>query len=371
MQSQLLKMAKEDTVNEKPTNKPIKTSSEPTYSLCIPSTIIAKSNAPNLEQATNVAYQVAKAASIFQVSEIVVLDIPPPSAHRQDPVTEIKLTGQAGNSKVKFGDNESDPVTKFSSMLESNGDLHNLDCNAVFFATLLQYFVTPKYLTRAVFRLSKYKKKLKYAEKLPTLSALPFMNNNRVGDHFKEGLTIAKHTPKVQKRNTKVSALKKPKVTKYVNVGETEPLQLAGKEVPVNVRVTVDIKNKKVVSPSVAYGVSGSKAAFGYYVRLAKLISAVFTELSFPEGYTDSVFVNANDYFGGDSRPVTALQETKPITEGNVLFVVGKLDHFEASFKKESIEGISTVTEMFDSELSVPAGLRVEDAVMVGLAKVN
>lgn len=361
---------KSRSVPEKVTNKPTKEARDVTYSLCIPSTIIARSNARNLEQVTNVAYQVAKAATIFQVSEIVVLDIPPQPL-KLNAVSEIKLEGSTGNVKVKFGDNEDDPVSKPTAKkqkveVETSDEL---DSNALLFATLLQYFVTPKYLTKAVFRESKYNKKFKYAEKLPTISSLPFMNNNRVGDHFKEGLTTAKHTPKVQKRGKKVSALKKLTVTKYVNIGESTPLELQGKEVPVNVRVTVDLKNKKVVSPQVAYGISGSKAAFGYYVRLAKLISAVFTELSFPEGYTDSIFVNANEYFNEDAE--TSLERAKCITEGNALIIIGKLKHLETCFKKETIEGVNNVTEMFDSELKVPAGLRIEDAVMVGLAKVS
>lgn len=363
-------MAKRSAVvEEKPTKKPTKVSGDVTYSLCIPSSVISTSNARNLEQVTNIAYQVAKAASVFQVSEIVILDIPPKKS--QETVAEVKLEGSTGNVKVKFGDNDADPVPKSAKKTQGakEQDPDDLDSNAILFATLLQYFVTPKYLTKAVFNASKYNKKFKYAEKLPTLSTLPFMNNNNVGDDFKEGLTTPKHTPKVQKRNKKASALKKLKVTKYVNIGGSTLLELAGKEVPVNVRVTIDVKNKKVVSPQVAYGVSGSKAAFGYYVRLAKLITAVFTELSFPDGYTDSVFVNANEYFG--NGPKTSLDLAQPISKGNVLLVVSKLEHLEHCFKQENIEGISKVTEMFDSELKVPAGLKIEDAVMVALSKIN
>lgn len=363
-------MAKKAAVKpEKPTNKPTKEPSSVTYSLCVPSTIISKTNAHNLEQVTNVAYQVAKAAASFQVSEIVVLDIPPKKT--EETVAEIKLAGNTGNQKVKFGDNELDPIpkSKATETKQASEDVDQLDSNAILFATLLQYFVTPKYLTKAVFQLSKYNKKFKYAEKLPTLSNLPFMNNNNVGEHFKEGLTTPKHTPKVLKRSKKTSATKKLKVTKYVNIGEKTLLELEGREVPANVRVTVDVRNKKVVSPQVAYGITGSKAAFGYYVRLAKLITAVFTELSFPDGYTDSIFINANNYFAKASE--TSLSEAKSVTQGNVLLLIGNLDHFEACFKLETIEGVNLVTEMFDSELKVPSGLRVEDAALVGLAKMN
>ena len=359
-------MAKKTGAPEKPTKKPVKESAPATFSLCVPSTIISSCNARNLEQVTNVAYQVAKAASTFQVGEIVVIDIPP--KRTEAVAAAVRLEGNTGNTKVKFGPDESDPVAQSAAKQSALRDSEDLDSNGLLFATLLQYFVAPPYLTKALFRQSKYNKKFKYAEKLPKLSNLPFMNNNRVGDHFREGLTTPKHTPKVQKRGKKTSVTKL-KVTKYVNIGEETPLELEGKEVPVNIRVTVDLKNKKIVSPKVAYGYSGSKSTFGYYVRLAKLITAIFTELSFPQGYSDSIFINANDYF--TNGPETSLAAASTVTRGNVLLVVGKLDDFLRSFSRETIEGVSDLTDMFDSELKIPAGMRVEDAVMVALAKLQ
>lgn len=43
------------------------------YSLCIPVSVI--DNCKNLEQATHVVYQIAKSAVLFNVGEIVVLDL--------------------------------------------------------------------------------------------------------------------------------------------------------------------------------------------------------------------------------------------------------------------------------------------------------
>ena len=327
----------------KATRKPAKIQSSTKVALCVPSSVISKSNARNLEQITNIAYQIAKAASVYNVSEIVVWDIPTADEIQQ------KLEAEEGPAAEKLVEKEEN------------------ENNALLLATLLQFFVTPPYLVKGVFRASKYNKKFKYAEKLPKLSNLPFMNNNGVIEDFKEGLTVPKHTPKIQKKNKKVSALKKLKVTKYVNVGQSSLLELNGTEVPVNVRVTVDVKNKKIVSPQEAYGVTGSKASFGYFVRYAKSFSSIFTELSFPSGYTESVFVQADDFFGKakDSK----LDTVDKVGKGEVLFVVSNLKDLEYSFSQEKIPGVEQVTEMFDSQVKVPPGLRIEDAALVALAK--
>lgn len=360
----------------KETRKPSKTAGPVQTSLCIPSSVIAKSNASNLEQITYVAYQIAKAAAIYNVAEIVVLDVPSFQARQEkeekDLQKAVQVEGEKGNKKIKFNISNEEIIKEASAATGKDAEVleesSNMENNSLLFATLLQYFVTPPYLVKGVFAASKFNKKFKYAEKLPKLTTLPFMNNNDVARDFKEGLTIPKHTPKITKKNKKVSALKKLKVTKYVNVGDATPLELNGLEVPVNVRVTVDTKNKKIVSPQAAYGVSGNKASFGYLVRFAKTFSSIFTELSFPGGYTESVFVNADNFFSSTSN--SSLPQTEKPKDGQVLLVVGNLHDLEYSFSQDTIPGVEKVTEMFDSEVAVPAGLRIEDAALVGLTKV-
>lgn len=357
-------------VSEEPTRKPTKAQKGMNTCLCIPSTIVSGTNARNLEQVTNIAYQIAKVATIYNVSEIVVLDIPERDASLIKDGSACLESAQASkgdrNKRIVF-DDEISPATK---KLDSSTPSHREDkdnSNSLLFATLLQYFVTPPYLVSSVFSSSIYKNKFGYAEKLPKLSTLPFMNNNGVHRYFREGLSIAKHTPKIQKKNRKTSALRKLKVTKYINIGESKPLELAGNEIPVNVRVTIDLKNKKVVSPQIAYGVSGAKSSFGYLVRLAKSFSSIFTELSFPEGYTESVFVQAENYFGNTAS--TDLSRLEKVSNGNILFVISNIEDLKLSFDQETVEGVKKVTEMFDSQVEVPTGLRIEDAAMIGLTK--
>ncbi|OBA22224.1 DUF171-domain-containing protein [Metschnikowia bicuspidata var. bicuspidata NRRL YB-4993] len=344
-------------------------------SLCIPSSVISQSNASNLEHITHVAYQIAKAATIYNVVEIVTLEIPS-KRDRQDKASDAKesqisLPGDNGNKKIKFNSvAEEKTQSDFQEQTNEGGNDttdKNNENNALLLASLLQYFVTPKYLVKSVFRNSPHVKKFKYAEKLPTLTALPFMKNEGVRKAFKEGFTVAKQAPKIRKKSKKSSAVKKLRVTKYVNIGDSKLFELSGPEVPTNVRVTVDLKNKRVVSPESAYAMTACKASYGYHVRLAKTVTSVFTELSHADGYTESIFVNADNFFGDISE--VHIPEKKNDWQGQILLVIGSLNDLEYVFNQESIDEIDSIAEMFDGQMIVPPGLRIEDAAFVSLAK--
>lgn len=341
---------------EKQTKKPSKSMPQVEVALCIPSTVISHSNARNLQQATFIAYQIAKAATLYNVSEIVVLSIPDTEAVAENSGPKV-VSAATGGQKIMFDEVANSPK------VEQNRN----DDDSLLLATLLQYFVTPPYLVKAVFKDSKFRKKFKYAEKLPKIPSLPFMANNNVHKDFKEGLSVAKKTPKIVKKNKKVSG-KKLSVTKYVNIGGDELLELAGPDIPVNVRVTVDVKNKKVVSPRDAYGVSGNKSTFGYFVRVSRSFTSIFTESTFPSGYTKSYYISCDDFYG---KPDTGIKKETfgDISEGKILLVMSNWKHLEASFLVEAFEGVAKVSELFDGEIEMEQGIRVEDAVMVGLAR--
>ncbi|KAK7678167.1 hypothetical protein QCA50_018845 [Cerrena zonata] len=379
---------KSESVPDKPTKKPSKSLKPTRYSLCVPSSIISNSNAYNLEQITNIAYQIAKTATIYDVAEIVILDIPTSTEKHEQKEKEltkvVELGSDKGGKRIKFNFND-DEVKKedakekpkeVDEALEPTGDDIKNENNSILFASLLQYFITPPYLINSTFANNKYKSKFKYAHKLPKLSTLPFMQNNGVGSDFKEGLTVAKHTPKITNKKTKkkTSQIKKLSVTKYVNIGEDKLLELS-QDVPVNVRVTVDVKNKKIVSPLTAYGTIGNRSSFGYFVRLAKTFSSLFTESSFPDGYTASVYANAGDYFNRTPLEVPESVELSKINVkgGQVLIVVGQLDDINYSFTKDqsNLSGIEGAHQMFDGKLDLPNGVRVEDGALIALTKLN
>ncbi|KAF7999483.1 hypothetical protein HF325_006159 [Metschnikowia pulcherrima] len=355
------------TQSSSETSRPAKVLNNFKTSLCIPSSAISHANASNLQHITHVAYQIAKAAISFNVSEIVVLEVPDKTEQLENDESEFCVVqGNQGNQKIKFDNSTEERAQSVRPEETGTSSSAKNENSALLLASLLQYFVTPKYLVQSVFRANPCRAKFIYAEKLPKISTLPFMSSNAIGGAYKEGFTVSKKAPKVRKRNKKVSAVKKLKVTKYVNVGGSRLVELSGPEVPINVRVTVDMKNKKVVSPEQAYGTSGCKASFGYHVRIAKTITSVFTELSYPEGYTESIFVNADNYFKGS--PLTQLPRKSGEWRGQNLIVIANLRDLKYVFEQESIEGVDSITEMFDAEMAVPAGLRIEDAAFVSMA---
>lgn len=324
-------------------------------SLCIPSTAIRSSNVCNLAHATTVAYQIARLASIYNITEIVILDIPLPV--QQNHSTSLEMSGDFGNKKTVFDQASSTDRANERAQTERGHE-------AVLLATLLQYFVTPPYLVKSLFKANE-RAQLKHATKLPKISAFVISSRLESGN-FREGLSIPKRTPKVSAKSKKTNLQRKLQVTKFVNIGKEKPLVLDGQDVPVNVRVTVDLAQRKVVSPQVAYGLQGSNVSFGYSVRYAGSISSIYTELSVSGGYTETAFVEADDYFSGNSRdPIPSFAKKD---KGTTLLLVGKWLDFENCAARDA--NISSMMDVIDCEIKVPKSLRVEDAAIISLAKI-
>ncbi|KAL6452009.1 LOW QUALITY PROTEIN: YMR310C putative methyltransferase YMR310C [Candida maltosa Xu316] len=341
-----------------PTKKPTKSNPETSLTICIPSTVISSKNAYNLQQITSIVYQIARAACTYKVAEIVVFDVPKDTTAKE----EQKVTS---SGKVVFGDDDEPKNNNKKEEDEKPED-------GLLVASLLQFFITPPYLVKTMFsaHLNKNFKnilpKFKYAFKLPKITTLPFMQNN---EDFKEGMIIPRETPLIKKKNKKVKADHKITVSKYVNIGEKEPLKLEIKrEIPIYSRVTVDLKNKTIVSPLQAYGVIGHKAAFGYHVRMVSEFNKIFTQSPIADGYSSTVFVNAGDYFGKGEVELSEHKESN----GNVLMIISSMKELQVAFKNDTsnvFESIKDVKELFDCKLSIPNGCRIEDAVMIGLTK--
>lgn len=235
-------------------------------------------------------------------------------------------------------------------------------------ATILQYFVTPPYLVKTIFK-QKFWKNFQYAKDLPKLTRLPFMAPDSQSK-YREGLTVP--MGKVSKpQNAKTKEKSKPLTnTKYVNVGYQEYLELSGQQVPVNVRVTVDTSTKKIVSPREAYEDQvGVNSSYGYHVRLASTFAKVFTESAYPEGYTKTLFVSGGEYHHHDKHP--KLPASKAVDGDCLLLIVSKWSELERLFKQDRLEGVDDVKQFFDGEVPVPWGLRVEDSAMYALTKLS
>ncbi|CCK70390.1 RNA methyltransferase KNAG_0E01240 [Huiozyma naganishii CBS 8797] len=322
----------------------------PRVSLCVCAAAVV-GNCQNLEQITHKVYELARAASMYNVREVVVLSLDPPRT--------------AGTSK---GEKLSD------SMLV---------------ATLLQYFVTPPYLVRSVFK-KRFHKYFQHAEKLPRLAQLPFMRQDtpREGkSRYREGVSVAMERP------AKMSKQKQFQQTKYVNVGASELLELRAQLVPLNVRVTVDVVEHKIVSPAEAYGDHvGAEAAFGYHVRVADTLVDLF--LKSPCNYVQTLWCAAEEYWQGQGRhhsshgSPTAVSAAGIVREGDLLLIVGKWDHLRASLARgqdQLAEGegeeaetpaVSSPGQLLDGELLLPAAVMrgnmpTADATLAALTRLE
>lgn len=332
--------------------------------LVVPSTCISETVVKSYQQAVHTAYQIARAAVAYNVDEIVVYE-PSERPDVKDQKTQTAETTTYTKPKIVF------------NAETSNQQKPELSERAVTLASLLQFFVTPEYLRKSIFTPETTSTNFEYAKKLPKL-LLPFMESRDA--RYKEGMSIPMTLNKnvnskisKQKRNTKKAEakgieLQPPTVdgeTPYINIGADEPHELEyGVSVPVGVRVTVDIKENKVVSAVEAYG-----RDTGYSVRVATDFSHIFTMPSTPEGYDYTVWCPGGEFKQGEvkaevqPKPIFAL----PRSVKRPLFVFGQWDHVEDAVKHDTVLGVSGAKELFDSKLDFKRAVRVEDGVFVAL----
>ncbi|CAI4049004.1 hypothetical protein SKDZ_13G4370 [Saccharomyces kudriavzevii ZP591] len=295
------------------------------YSLCIPSTLVA--DCRNLSQITHKVYHVAKVASLFNVSELVILEDNPPRS----------------TSKKKIS-------------------------NAKLILALLQYFVTPPYLRNTVFN-EKFRPYLVAASKLPRLSTLPFTRYEKQ-DHgrYREGLTIKMQKPTSARKKTG----KEFKQTKYINIGKPEALALQNQLVPINARVTIDTITRKIVSPQEAYGdFIGLDSHYGYHTRIASSFTDLFMKGPLKEGYTQSIYVPLTTR----DTPIPALSSLSAAgTSSNILLVLSAWDTLARAFEldKDQFEECQGPQEFFDAQLLCPVATRdVMDAIPMTLTTLS
>ncbi|CAI4063097.1 putative methyltransferase SKDI_07G5310 [Saccharomyces kudriavzevii IFO 1802] len=294
------------------------------YSICIPTSAI--DNCFNLEQTTFTAYQIAKTAVLFNIQEIIVLDLSKDRRHGKRPRSKETIS----------------------------------DC--LLLATLLQYFVTPSNLLDITFK-RKNMLYLKHAFAFPKLHQLAFMNES--AEHiYREGLSIAQDNAEKEIERDQ---------TNLVYIGKGEIIELSNQNIPRTVRVTVDLQRKEVVSPRDVY----KNQTLGYHVRVASTLDEV------SEGYARTLWVNSGDYHYDEELSKYRKVETKlpyimKIKKGsvsetpcNILLIFGKWDHLKRCFKRSDLE-CSALHRYFSGQLhfpgTVPQGkLAIQDGLQIAL----
>ncbi|XBW36919.1 hypothetical protein QEN19_002498 [Hanseniaspora menglaensis] len=339
---------------QKRTKKTLKLpSKKASFSVCVGTSII--SSCKNLEQITFVLYQVAKACTIYNVNEIVILN----------DAIENREKDTSGKSFSK--------TTTIS--------------------TILQYFITPDYLVKSTFKKTHFPL-LKHCEKLQKISTLPFNKLISTGNSdlkkesrlYKEGISVSMEHPNPTKRQTQSYDQ-----TKYIQIGEAKLLELANQIIPKNVRVTVNVEEKKIVSPKEAYGaeylnLDGDN--FGYILRACENIEQMYLQCPKKDGYDQTIFVNCGDLH---SKSFKTEKKRSPLLDGvkisdkitqrdsenptQVLLFFNSWFTLTQLFEKVSnnLQGqLENIGEIFDLELPVVSHIvSPEDAILASLSKLD
>ncbi|XP_022138246.1 putative methyltransferase C9orf114 [Momordica charantia] len=294
--------------------------SKPTVSIAVSGSII--DNAQSLELATRLAGQIARAATIFRIDEVVVFD--------------------SGRNSVTG----SDTVAANNSDEDESG--------AAFLIRILKYLETPQYLRKALF--PKHNN-LRFVGMLPPLDAPHHLRKHEWGP-YREGVTLTQRERAPDARGTPVDV----GLSKNVVVDEVlEP----------GIRVTVAMGTDRNLLADLPRQVASSSRPveeglyWGYRVRYASCLSGVFKESSYKGGY---------DHVIGTSEHgmVAKSSELKLPSFRHLLIAFGGLAGLEESIEEDNSLKGKDPREIFSSYLNTcplqgSRTIRTEEAIFISL----
>jgi predicted SPOUT superfamily RNA methylase MTH1 len=297
-----------------------------TISICVPGSIIE--NAQSQELKTYLAGQIARAACIYNVDEIVIFDDKP-----IDNITTNKV-----------------------QQIETSDGIKSARSCCVKFARILQYLECPQYLRKFFFPIHD---DLKFSG---LLNPLDSQHHLRATSEFlyREGIVTNKPHSKGC----------------FVNVGLMNDV-LVDKQLPENIRVTVklplnvDLKSKKlrgiVVSPSEPRKMTG--IFWGYNVRLANSFSQVLSQCPYEEGY--DLTIGTSDK-GKDVNSV----ESGSLKYKHLLIAFGGIFGLESAIDNDEAINVEDPELLFDHYFNVvpkqgSRTVRTEEAVLITLAALS
>ncbi|XP_052831345.1 putative methyltransferase C9orf114 homolog isoform X2 [Octopus bimaculoides] len=283
-----------------------------TLTIALPGSIL--DNAQAFVLRTYLAGQVARAAVIFNVDEIVVFD----ERKRSD-------RDAPGGSK---------------------GDSNHL------FGRLLQYLECPQYIRKQLF--PKHSD-LQYAGVLNPVASPHHMSVNEESI-YREGLVLSKSS--------------KPSGGSLVDVGLKKKV-LVDQTIPSGQRVTVKLntlRSKKDILKGTAVSFSTPRTEagiyWGYTLRMADSLSSVITECPYEEGY---------DTIIGTSDKGTSVDELKLEKFRHALVVFGGLQGLEASLQADDKLTVDNPRYLFQHYLNTCPNqgsrtIRTEEAILITMS---
>ncbi|KAK7868396.1 hypothetical protein R5R35_013683 [Gryllus longicercus] len=301
-----------------------------TLSIAIPSSILENAQSPELR--TYLAGQIARAACVFKVDEVVVFDDIGTCAPN-DVTFQIEAAADSGVDHKT-------PIRR----------------SCVQMARILQYLECPQYLRRFFFPLHK---DLQYAGLLNPLDA---PHHLRQDDDFPFREGVVSNQPTKQGRGS------------LVNVGLTRDV-LIDRQLEAGLRVTVKLLPPKegskkmqgcVVTPQTPEAVTGRY--WGYSVRLASSLSAVFSQAPYSGGY--DLTLGTSDK--GENIDELVLSGGLP-THQHALVVFGGLAGLEGALEADPVIQVDDPSLLFDYYFNTcpdqgSRTIRTEEALLISLA---
>lgn len=291
---------------------------EYTVSVAVPGSVL--DNAQSTELRTYLAGQIARACVVFCVDEIIVFD-----EQGEDVKTvegEFKGVGKKGNACIQL-------------------------------ARILQYLECPQYLRKWFF--PKHQD-LQYAGLLNPLDSPHHMRIDEDSE-YREGIVLDRPT--------------KPGKGSFVNCGMRKDARI-DKPLQSGLRVTVQLNKTQIDDSKVCKGIvvaphvprTKGGLYWGYTVRLASCLSAVFTESPYKHGYDLTI---------GTSERGTNLDQTSLTPFKHLLVVFGGVQGLEASLDADPNLEVTDPSVLFDLYLNTCPGqgsrtIRTEEAMLISMA---
>lgn len=302
-----------------------------TLSVALPSSLIHNSKR-KLDLRSSLAGSVARALAVFSVDEIVIFDD-----------GDATPTDDLSSS--------SPPAPKSTKLTAFSHPGH-------FLAYLLSYLETPPFMRKWLFPMHE---NLSKAGVLPSLDIPSHLRGDEYCE-YREGITV----------ESAVGGT-------YVDCGMTDQVLVKGVQIPANTRVTLRLLNDQdgeaeAVSPAAPREQAGYY--WGYQVREASSLSAVFTECGFDGGYDLSI--------GTSERGQHITKASKAILEDearsewkHMIIVFGGVKGLEEAAKNDNDLvrmgiGKGNVGQLFDYWVNLLPGqgsrtIRTEEALWMGL----
>ncbi|KAL9232834.1 hypothetical protein vseg_007898 [Gypsophila vaccaria] len=288
-----------------------------TVSIAIPASIIGNAQSPEL--ATRLVGQIARAATIYRIDEIVVFD----------------------NNERSL----KEPLDLSST--------EEKESHSAFFMRVLRYLETPQYLRKALFP---WNNNLRFAGLLPPLDAPHHFRKHEWGA-YREGVTLAEKPPNAGGT--------------LVNVGLTKNVVIDQVLSP-GIRVTVAMGKDHNLSSDVLHQVVPSTTPmeeegmyWGYKVRYAPNLSSVFENGSYKNGY---------DYVIGTSEHGEVVKSSELCIPAfrHLLIAFGGLAGLEECIKEDSKLQGKDAREVFPTYLNLCPNqgsrtIRTEEALFISL----